>query len=286
MAGATARIIDLNTRRAERVRSEIKIVQPEQAERWLEGNTHNRKLTTVRVNEFIAILKAGEWMLTHQGVAFSDEDPARLIDGQHRLYAIWESKIPAIMQVTYGLPFDTQMVIDQGKPRTTLDVAQIFDAKLPGITQLHIATANRFRVGMEARSSADRMTKPQQLAFMQKHWAAIDFAVTAIRIQKKVKGVASASVLAAIARAYAHVETAILSKFARVLAEGVTTDERDKVVIRLRDWLKDSDSGGDMLARDTFARTERAIDCFARNVPIGRNFIGVTQDIYPIQKRS
>jgi hypothetical protein len=177
------------------------------------------------------------------------------------------------------------MVIDQGKQRTTLDVAQIFDKKLPGVTQLHIATANRYRTGMEARSSADRPTKPQQLAFMEKHWEAIDFAVTAIRSQKKSKGVASASVIAAIARAYAHVESAILSKFARVLVDGVTNDDRDRVVIRLRDWLKDVNSGGDIHAREVYARTERAIDCFARNVPIGRNFLPVTQDVYPMQGR-
>src|SRR5438046_2404287 len=56
------------------------------AEQWLAANTANRPLSRSTVRGFADAMRSGEWLVTHQGVAF-DTDGV-LVDGQHRLAAI------------------------------------------------------------------------------------------------------------------------------------------------------------------------------------------------------
>ena len=89
-------------------------------------NTKNRALSRRKVEMMIDDIKAGRFELTHQPVAIADD--GELVDGQHRLTAIYESGIPVDMIVAYNAPRSTK--IDIGKPRdtrTSLYMAGIID---------------------------------------------------------------------------------------------------------------------------------------------------------------
>jgi len=67
-------------------------------------------------------MKAGQWLLTHQGVAIDDK--GELIDGQQRLFAIVESGVTVPMMVTRDVPHNGQVrgqyaidAIDRGHER-------------------------------------------------------------------------------------------------------------------------------------------------------------------------
>jgi hypothetical protein len=106
------------------MKTQIQDVTPKQAREWLKLNTSNRPLRPSHVETLRASFERGEYVMTHQGIAFSDEGV--LIDGQHRLTAI--SLLPESfsfqMLVTRGLDRDTAFpVVDavQAK-RSTSDV--------------------------------------------------------------------------------------------------------------------------------------------------------------------
>lgn len=84
---------------------------------WLDYNVANRKLSTQKVNTFARQHANGEFVCTHQGIAFNDAD--ELIDGQHTLKMIIATEQPLTRMVTFGLPkkvknFHTMDVIDAG----------------------------------------------------------------------------------------------------------------------------------------------------------------------------
>lgn len=100
-------------------------VTPKKAAEWLQNcNTHNRNINKSRVTQYAADMKAGSWMLSHQGIAF-DEDGV-LCDGQHRLAAIVLADVTLPMLVTTGLPrelangvvIDIRDVMDRGQGRS------------------------------------------------------------------------------------------------------------------------------------------------------------------------
>lgn len=105
-------------------------VTPAMAERWLNANTHNRPLRNGHVATLAAAMKAGEWRLTAEPVAFSrpyrdasgKDCPETLINGQHRLFAIVESGVTIPMTVWWGCEPEEFEVIDTGRQRTFGDV--------------------------------------------------------------------------------------------------------------------------------------------------------------------
>jgi hypothetical protein len=276
-----AKIIELNTARADRVRSEWRIVTPELATKWLEGNTHNRSVRDHVVARYAEDMKSGRWKQTHQGIAF-DVDHT-LIDGQHRLFAVISAETSVVMQVTYGLPLDSQLVVDDGLARSVVDVLRVSDAAMSGMTALHAAVARRMAVGFGRSDALGVVTRQWHAAFLRKHWEAIHFVVSQFPASKRIKGVMSAPTLAAMARAYYHENRADLVRLAAVLIDGTTTDPRDFAAIKLRNYLMTrTHTGGDESARENYAKTQRGIKAFCERKDLGRNLVPVTEDLYPL----
>lgn len=92
-------------------------IDPDQAKTWLDEHSHkNRPVSKAHVRTLAADLAAGRWKTTHQGIAFDTSD--NLVDGQHRLWAIVESGVPAVLQVTRGVDPMAFEAIDQHRKRT------------------------------------------------------------------------------------------------------------------------------------------------------------------------
>lgn len=88
---------------------------------WLDYNVHNRKLSKNKIASFARQHYHGEFVTTHQGIAFGVDERGgeQLIDGQHTLKMIITAELPLTRMVTFGLPkkvknFHTMDVIDAG----------------------------------------------------------------------------------------------------------------------------------------------------------------------------
>jgi len=105
-------------------------VTPDLAREWLGRNAKNRRLRESAVEAFARDMRAGEWLLTHQGVAFSAA--GMLLDGQHRLAAVERAGVEVEMMVTTGLPekvkgkvLTTMGAVDRGAVRSVADQLSI-----------------------------------------------------------------------------------------------------------------------------------------------------------------
>ncbi|MDX3730857.1 hypothetical protein [Streptomyces caniscabiei] len=94
-------------------------VSPQLATQWLTRNTSNRPLSKSTVQQLAGQIQRGEWQLTHQGIAFDEDDV--LIDGQHRLAAIVKAGVTVPLTVTHGVPRTAFTVMDTGRKRTGRD---------------------------------------------------------------------------------------------------------------------------------------------------------------------
>jgi hypothetical protein len=105
------------------VRSKVQTITPTKAEAWLEANTANRPLSRPTVRAFAEAMKRGEWIVTHQGIAFDTNGV--LVDGQHRLAAIIEADLPVELTVFTDVAEGAFDVLDTGKRRNAADVLAI-----------------------------------------------------------------------------------------------------------------------------------------------------------------
>lgn len=89
----------------------------------LAANTANRPLSRSTVRAFADAMQRGDWLVTHQGIAFDTN--GMLVDGQHRLAAVVEAEMPVEMTVFTEVEPDTFDVLDTGKRRNAADVLAI-----------------------------------------------------------------------------------------------------------------------------------------------------------------
>jgi hypothetical protein len=90
------------------------------AEEYLKSNASNRRVRWFNVSKYAADMVAGRWLLSTDLIGF--DTSGRLIQGQHRLFAVIEAEkekpgISVPMLVAWGFPPDTYDVLDQGSLR-------------------------------------------------------------------------------------------------------------------------------------------------------------------------
>jgi hypothetical protein len=107
--------------------SKTVLITPEIAKSLLAQNPSNRPFTKSNLNYLKSQLKSGQWKLTHQGIAISEE--GFILDGQHRLKAVQETGISAQMLVTTNISEDVFSVLDTGKKRNGADILAINGAR-------------------------------------------------------------------------------------------------------------------------------------------------------------
>jgi len=101
------------------MKTELTLITPEIAQQLLKTNSSNRPIRERAVVELANLIKRGEWVATHQGIAIDQN--GIFIDGQHRLLAIIKSGISCLMNVTTDAPVESFKVIDGIVPRSLAD---------------------------------------------------------------------------------------------------------------------------------------------------------------------
>lgn len=130
------------------------LVTPETAQDMLTRNKHNRPINWSRVEEYAAMMKAGEWRLHAQGIIL-DKD-GNILTGQKRLWAIVVSATPVYMRVSRGNPTETARLIDRGTPQTARDLASRETERKHSPTEASIVRAYCAAMG-NIRPSVDQV---------------------------------------------------------------------------------------------------------------------------------
>lgn len=127
------------------MRIAVETITPERARQILTDSEHviQRAVSQKRVQRFAHAMREGQWMVTHQGIAFDPD--GFLIDGQHRLWGVIASKRHVEMTVAYDVPRSTFVSIDTGSARTPADVV-----KMAGYGQANqLSAASRMLLGYD-----------------------------------------------------------------------------------------------------------------------------------------
>lgn len=244
-------------------------VTPEMAMDWLGANTHNRPVRQNVVEKYARDMKAGDWMLTHQGILFDWNSV--LLDGQHRLWAIVESGCTIEMMVTYDADPATQEHIDGGEIRQVRDIMALRGEK---VAPLVVGINNMLAKQVLRR---DSVTRQEQLTNYEEYRDAID---TVFKLfPRMVRGVTVASVIVPMVRASFSEAHPKLTRFAQVLSDGMGNGSEDRPVILLRNYLVQT--AVKHKAKDIYGKTERALHAFLNNEQI-TNLFAADRELFPL----
>lgn len=247
-------------------------VTPELAWEWLESaNSINRRVRDMVVERYANDMRAGRWRRTTTPIKF-DKDKI-LLNGQHRLWAVVQSKMTVEFLVMYNCDPDERQVEDIGAPRNLHDIL--------GFEKVHVA---QMALGVISKMMASVLSKPypsqpERREFFLKHQKAIEFALACAPSFKK--RLSRASFFAVIARAFYTVKQDDLKRFVAVYTDGITGDESETSAIVLRHWVMTTfgQTAGSKVELECYLKTERALHAFLRKERVSR-LIAVVEELY------
>jgi hypothetical protein len=254
-------------------------VTPEIAQTWLECNTDNRRLRQSAVSRYSRLMKAGKWELTHAGIAFSDD--GTLLDGQHRLWAVFDAGVTVRMMVTWNLPRAARMAMDVGMLRATADAITLDAGR--GVWNRNQVATLRATIRGNTRNQVN-MTAVEAPEYIDKYGEMVQFAHDHL-LQKH--GL-PAELRAAVARASVHVERARLIRFCEILGSGLAETPEDHIAILLREWLREQGANASKQSEHSqmlYQKSTRAIQLFMRRAvmqKLQKAREEKFEDIYPL----
>lgn len=101
-------------------RAEFMTVTPEIAMDWLTRNESNRTIRPYKVADYQRDIEAGNWTYSNDAICLAPD--GSLLNGQHRLTAIFESGKPSVLLVVRDMPPEARIAMDRGTARTVADL--------------------------------------------------------------------------------------------------------------------------------------------------------------------
>jgi len=168
----------------------VKVVQvtPETAREWLERNKKNRPLRTSNITKYARDMESGRWQFTGEAIKF-DED-GNLIDGQNRLSAVIVSGVTLDMLTVWGLPPESQEVMDSGVPRSTRDALHFHgyttntNVLAAAVVAHSLWTRGVLKHAMSGVHGIHRLTNSETTAYADQHPGLVEEVGTAIRVYR------------------------------------------------------------------------------------------------------
>jgi hypothetical protein len=210
--------------------AEVITITPDLADSWLSRNTHNRPIRQARVDELANAIRRGEWRLNGDAIRF--DTGGTLLDGQHRLWAIFLADQPVEALVITNLDPEAQVTMDTGARRNLKDALA-----LRGEGQgLRLSAAINYIYRIKSGSVRLVTSKPtiaQGLALFDSDPDGIrDAARTADRVRMRFR--ISGAMIAGVYYQLAEVDQDGADVFVEKLVNGAGLDEGDPIFVLRR----------------------------------------------------
>lgn len=103
-----------------------------------ESFVSQRKVQESHVDELARAQLRGEWMPTHQGIAFSYKKDGLVLDGQHRLWSVVRSGVPCVFTLARGVRDEAFSKMDAGLGRNAAQMLGMMGVPNPSQAQAAI----------------------------------------------------------------------------------------------------------------------------------------------------
>lgn len=260
------------------ITSSWELITPDIARQFLAKMQGNRGIKKTHIERLARDIDAGEFCITHQGMAFDSDGVFR--DGQHRCRAVIECNKSIWCLVVRGIPTEAFVAIDGGVPRSIRDAIHMMSMAGLGefghINNIEIACARK----IESMPFVTYLnySRSQMIALLEYASEAIAFGCLF-----RSTGV-TASIRALMARAYLCGEDAeLLKRFMRIVCgDDMPASNADSGAYRFSRVILSRESlSGSAAEMERYRKGQSCLQAFLERRPISKVY-GHKADIFPL----
>lgn len=156
---------NLKINKMETLKIKKEFITPDIAKKYLESNSHNRRISKPSLMRYVGDMLKGNWR-EDTGELIKISKKGRILDGQHRLEAIVKSKCSLYFHVAYDIDESVFDVLDTGKSRNATDCFMSagvkYDNSIPSIISLYNSLEDGRKRGMQINFKATNAELLQQ----------------------------------------------------------------------------------------------------------------------------
>jgi len=135
-------------------------------------NNQNRKITQGRVDRYAAQMIRKKWRERESGDIIRINDNGHLMDGQHRMKAIVQSKVTLILMFVFNVDSEAFVDLDTGKTRNVPDVMSIVGHQYASHLGPALNMVQRWEMG--DMLSSYNITNQEALDLLDRHMGLLD----------------------------------------------------------------------------------------------------------------
>lgn len=257
------------------LRFETVLISPELAQRLLDRQVQIREadptvvqrvVNTTRVIQYARQMASGKWLVNGETLVFSNEAQwggDRILNGQHRLHAVVRSGFAMPFLIVRGIDPDAFATMDQGKPRTIIDLLS-----MQGLSyRSELAGGGRLAMVYEATGTgyATPSYRPTQIELNDYIVAHADDLIEAAKIANGL-GISHKIKLSALA--FLVRNRPEREEFFRKLKDGIGLEETDPVRVLRERLIQANNRRAKEEQELLFALTVKAWNAHVRKQPV------------------
>lgn len=190
------------------------------------NEVRNRTVAVNTVDQYARDMTNGSWLWTGEAVQIDHDGFVR--NGQHRLLAIIQSKVPQNMVVVRNLDPKAQMVIDTGRNRRTADQLHMRGVRHAPAISSAMTTLMRWRLGRVMSTMRPSVSEVSAIIDSEPE---IEIACGfALRLRMRLRRSPSSAIIAAYIEA-GHVDPEARDQFFNSLLDGVSLDAKSPILL-------------------------------------------------------
>lgn len=160
-----------------KITATVEYLTPEDANRLLDRNTHNRPLNQGDILKWATEMEAGNWQVNGEAIKIATD--GSILDGQHRLHALAlqsDGTVIGFLMVR-GLEPETQESMDQGRRRSASDQLNLAGVDSSGLLASALRFYLRHELGLlfrDRKIQDAEVTTPVIIHWAQSHPEEVD----------------------------------------------------------------------------------------------------------------
>lgn len=220
-------------------------VTPDVARELLDRNTNNRSIRLAKLRSWTNALTSGRWMLNGDAIRLSRSGV--LLDGQHRLRAVIESKITVVMLLVEGLDDRVFSTIDSGARRSGADALAREGKKNSHALSATLAFIHRYFKGTPGYTMA---LQPDEILGLLSEYPEAE---ESVGFTGKAHRLMSPAALAGLHYLFSLVDRSAANRFVEDMKSGAGLEENDGVYQLRERLIRDRQSKSKLPDREVIA---------------------------------